>query len=71
MVEVGDIEDVIGMLDDKLALIQLKGITGRLAKVAVILSDCDYERYMKLNGPKKDGFLVMKSGAGVRKHVKS
>lgn len=71
MVEVDDILDVIGRLDNELALIQLKGMTGRLAKVAVVLSDRGHERYIKSNGPKKEGFLVMRVGAGVRKLVKS
>lgn len=71
VIEVDDIKEVIGRLDDELALIQLKDVTERLAKVAVVLSDRGHERYLKSNGPKKDGFLVMRVGAGVRTLVKS
>ncbi len=53
------------------SLIQLKGVAGRLAKVAVVLSDRGYDRYIKSNGEKKDGFLVMRTAASVRQHIKA
>ena len=71
VIELEDIKEVIGKLGgNEHALIQLKGVSGKLAKVAVVLSDRGHERFLKSHGPKKDGFLVMRVGAGVRKHIK-